>query len=626
MCGFVFAYSQAGSLLPDASLLDRMDRAIRHRGPDAHGEQQTARAAMRHRRLAIIDLTGGGQPMSSADGQVWIVFNGEIYNFMAVRDELAAAGQPTETNSDTEVLLRAYLQWGEACLERLNGMFAFAIYDGRTESVFAARDRFGEKPLYVMERDGTLFLASELKALVAAGLVEKRLDPVALYNYFTSGYVMGPRSVFRGVRRLQPGHWLKATGTALQEGRYWAPPAPSEERADEPAIVRELTELLADSVRLRLVSDVPVGFFLSGGVDSSAVVALAAEVSGARLETFSVGFEEPRYDEREHARFVARRFGTRHHEFVLRPAGTEVIEEIAWHADEPFADASALPTWYLSQLTRQHVTVTLSGDGGDEMFAGYDSYRGHVLSERVRRLPAWMRRAAVAALRSAPASDTGRRTALLRLARNIEDAGLEAGERFVAKQQVAFRRAQLAAISPYLAAHATVDNDRALFAPLFDPALPALAGMTLWQQSVSLADDMLVKVDRMSMAHSLEIRCPLLDHRLVELAFRIPTTEKFANQQPKSLLKGLAERRLPAELVHRPKSGFTAPVRSWLAGEYAGAFRDDVLSPAARTRNIVDQARVRQLFKEHQAGCDHSFALWAVWMLERWARLEGVAA
>jgi asparagine synthase (glutamine-hydrolysing) len=619
MCGFVFAYSQDGGGLPDASILDRMDNAIRHRGPDAHGAQQTARAAMRHRRLAIIDLTGGRQPMSSADGQVWVVFNGEIYNFKAVRDELAAAGQPTETSSDTEVLLRAYLQWGEACLERLNGMFAFAIYDGRSESVFAARDRFGEKPLYILERGGTLYLASELKALVDAGLVEKRLDPVALYNYFTSGYVMGPRSVFRGVRRLQPGHWLKASGTALQEKRYWAPPAPSEERADEPAILRELTELLADSVRLRLVSDVPVGFFLSGGVDSSAVVALAAEVSGTRLETFSVGFEEPRYDEREHARFVARRFGTRHHEFVLKPAGTEVIEEIAWHADEPFADASALPTWYLSQLTRQHVTVTLSGDGGDEMFAGYDSYRGHVLSERLRRLPAWMRRAAVTALRSAPASDTGRRTAMLRLARNIEDAALPAGERFVAKQQVAFRRAQLAALSPYLAAQASPENDRALFPQLFDPALSALAGMTLWQQSVSLTDDMLVKVDRMSMAHSLEVRAPFLDHRLAELMNRVKFATKLPAGRQKYLLRKAMERYLPASFLWRRKQGFAVPLGHWFKDSLAERVREKLLAPGAMVGHLFERAALERIVGEHaRLARDWGHALWTLLMFETW--------
>jgi asparagine synthase (glutamine-hydrolysing) len=619
MCGFVFAYSQVGNGLPDQALLDRMDSAIRHRGPDAHGEQRTARAAMRHRRLAIIDLTGGRQPMSSHDGQVWIVFNGEIYNFREVQEALAAAGRPIETDSDTEVLLQAYLVWGDKCLERLNGMFAFAIYDGRTQSVFAARDRFGEKPIYVLERNGTLFLASELKALLDAGLVDKRLDPVALYNYFTSGYVMGPRSVFRGVRRLQPGHWLKAAGSKVWESPYWAPPPPREERADERAVIDELTGILRDSVRLRLVSDVPVGFFLSGGVDSSAVVALAAEVSGDRLETFSIGFEEPRYDEREHARYVARRFGTRHHEFVLEPGGIDVIEQIAWHADEPFADPSALPTWYLSQLTRRHVTVTLSGDGGDEMFAGYDSYRGHVLSERLRNFPAWTRRAAVAALRSLPVSDTGRRTAFLRLARNVEDAGLPAGERFVAKQQVAFRRAQLAALSPYLAPHATAANDRALFAPLFDTALSALAGMTLWQQTVSLTDDMLVKVDRMSMAHSLEVRAPFLDHRLAELMNRVKFGTKLPNGRQKYLLRKAMERYLPPSFLWRKKQGFAVPLSHWFKDSLGDYVRQKLLAPGAMVGELFERAALERIVGEHaRLTRDWSHAIWTLLMFETW--------
>jgi asparagine synthase (glutamine-hydrolysing) len=625
VCGFVFAYSQAGSGLPDQSLLDRMDAAIRHRGPDAHGQQRTARAAMRHRRLAIIDITGGAQPMSSADGQVWIVFNGEIYNFAEVRDQLAAAGRPIDTNSDTEVLLHAYLAWGEACLERLNGMFAFAIYDARTESVFAARDRFGEKPLYILERDGTLFLASELKALVDAGLVDKRLDPVALYNYFTTGYVMGPRSVFRGVRRLQPGDWLKASGTQLREQRYWAPPAPSEERADEKAIIEELLDILVDSVRLRLVSDVPVGFFLSGGVDSSAVVALASEVSGGRLETFSIGFDERRYDEREHARYVARRFGTRHHEFVLEPGGIEVIEQIAWHADEPFADAAALPTWHLSQLTRKHVTVSLSGDGGDEMFAGYDSYRGHVLSERLRKLPGWMRRGAAAALRSLPAGDTARRVARLRLARNIEDAGLAAGERFAAKQQVAFRRAHLAEISPYLASQATAEHDREFFSPLFDPALPALAGMTLWQQTVSLADDMLVKVDRMSMAHSLEVRAPFLDHRLAELMNRVQFGTKMRDGRQKYLLRKAMERYLPASFLWRSKQGFSVPLSHWFKDSLGDYVRQKLLAPGAMVGHLFERAALERIVGEHaRLARDWSHALWTLLMFETWCRRYGV--
>jgi asparagine synthase (glutamine-hydrolysing) len=619
MCGFVLAYAQTGDRLPDQALLDRMDSTIRHRGPDEHGQTRCDRAVMGHRRLAIIDITGGRQPMCVHNGQVWIVFNGEIYNFEAVRDELAAAGHPLNSSSDTEVLLHAYLAWGEKCLDRLNGMFAFAIYDGRTQSLFAARDRFGEKPLYVLERGGTLYLASELKALVDTGLVEKRLDPVALYNYFANSYVMGPRTIFRGVRRLQPGHWLKAEGANVDERCYWAPPAPSEERADGEAVIEEALAILKDSVRLRLVADVPVGFFLSGGVDSSAVVALASEVSGQRLETFSIGFDEARYDEREYARYVAQKFGTRHHEFLLEPGSIEVIERIAWHSDEPFADSSALPTWYLSQLTRQQVKVTLSGDGGDEMFAGYDSYRGHVLSERLRKLPGFVRSAAAAAVQSMPAFDAGGRAACLRLARNIEDAGLEAGARFVAKQQVVFRRDHLAGISPYLAPHATAENDRALFSPMFDQALSPLAGMTLWQQTVSLADDMLVKVDRMSMAHSLEVRAPFLDHRLAELMNRVTFGAKLPRGRQKYLLRKAMERYFPADFLWRRKQGFSVPLSYWFKDSLADYVRQKLLAPGAMVGHLFKREALERLIGEHaRLTRDWSFALWALLMFETW--------
>jgi len=605
--------------LPDQTLLDRMDTAIHHRGPDEHGQKRCDRAVMGHRRLAVIDLASGQQPMCTSDGQVWIVFNGEIYNFQAVRDDLAAAGHPLDTNSDTEVLLHAYLVWGEKCLDRLNGMFAFAIYDGRTQSVFAARDRFGEKPLYVLERDGTLYLASELKALVETGLVEKRLDPVALYNYFANSYVMGPRTIFRGVRRLQPGHWLKAEGANVHERCYWAPPDPSEERADEKAVIEEVLDILKDSVRLRLVSDVPIGFFLSGGVDSSAVVALASEVSGQRLETFSIGFNEARYDEREHARYVAQKFGTRHHEFLLEPSSIEIIEQIAWHTDEPFADSSALPTWYLSQLTRQHVKVTLSGDGGDEMFAGYDSYRGHLLSERLRKLPGFVRSAAVAAVQSMPASDAGKRVACLRLARNIEDLGLEAGERFVAKQQVVFRRDHLAGISPYLAPHATSENDRALFSPMFDHGRSPLAGMTLWQQTVGLADDMLVKVDRMSMAHGLEVRAPFLDHRLAELMNRVAFDTKLPRGRQKYLLRKAMERYFPADFLWRKKQGFSVPLGYWFKHSLGDYIRQKLLTPGAMVGHVFKREALERIIGEHaRLTRDWSFALWALLMFETW--------
>jgi asparagine synthase (glutamine-hydrolysing) len=457
-----------------------------------------------------------------------------------------------------------------------------------------------------------------LKALVEAGLVEKRLDPLALYNYFTNSYVMGPRTIFRDVRRLQPGHWLKANGSPMVERRYWAPPRPSEDRADERGIMEEILAILRDSVRLRLVADVPVGFFLSGGVDSSAVVAVASEVANDRLETFSIGFNEPRYDEREYARYVAKRFGTRHHEFVIEPGSIDVIEQIAWHTDEPFADSSALPTWHLSQLTRRHVTVALSGDGGDEMFAGYDSYRGHILSERVRKIPAALRALAANVLRSLPAGD-GLRMRCLRLARNIEDAGLEARSRFVAKQQVVFRRDYLAGISPYLAQQASEASDQALFATMFEKELSPLAGMTLWQQTVSLVDDMLVKVDRMSMAHSLEVRAPFLDHRLAELLNPLGFELKLPGGRQKYLLRKLMERFLPADFLWRKKQGFCVPLGFWFKqglNEYIG---QKLLAPRAMVASVFNRAALERVIGEHsRLKRDWSTALWALLMFETW--------
>ncbi|TMH68674.1 MAG: asparagine synthase (glutamine-hydrolyzing) [Betaproteobacteria bacterium] len=601
MCGFVLAYAKSGARLPEPALLNRMDGALRHRGPDEHGQKRLGDVVMGHRRLAIIGLSAAGQqPMCAANGEAYIVFNGEIYNFAAVGEELAAAGYPVDKRSDTSVLLYAYLAWGEKCLDRLNGMFAFAIYDLRDNSLFVARDRFGEKPLYFMERDGVLYLASELKALAEAGLVEKHLDPLALYNYFTNSYIMGPRTIFRGVRRLQPGHCLKARASTVVEERYWAPPRPSQHRMDERRIMDEVLAILRESVRLRLVADVPVGLFLSGGVDSSAVVAVASEVANGRLETFSVGFNEARYDEREYARYVAKRFGTRHHEYVIEPGSIDVIEQIAWHTDEPFADSSALPTWHLSQLTRRHVKVALSGDGGDEMFAGYDSYRGHILSERVRKIPAALRALAVGALRSLPAGD-GLRMRYLHLARNIEDAGLEARSRFVAKQQVVFRREYLAGISPYLAQHATPASDQALFAAMFDNALCPLGGMTLWQQTVSLADDMLVKVDRMSMAHSLEVRAPFLDHRLAELLNQVKFDVKLPGGRQKYLLRSAARFLVQggSQRVHRSEAARDARhggprIRSGCAG---APHRRAHASGARLERGALGASDVRELVR-----------------------------
>jgi asparagine synthase (glutamine-hydrolysing) len=627
MCGFVFAYARTTDTLPEQARLDRMDAAIRHRGPDQHGQQRLDRAVMGHRRLSIIDLQGGRQPMCSPDGLVWLVFNGEIYNFREVCAELARAGHPLASSSDTEVLLRAYLVWGEQCVEHLNGMFAFAIYDGRTQSVFAARDRFGEKPLYIMERAGTLYLASELKSLVEGGLIDGRIDPVGLYNYFANSYVIGPHSIYRGVRKLQPGHWLKADSRAIVERRYWSPPRPVGEITDPGEAADRALDVLRDSVRLRLIADVPLGFFLSGGVDSSAVVALASESSQNRLETFSIGFNDARFDERRHARYVAERFGTEHHEFVLEPGDLGVIEQIAWHTDEPFADPSALPTWYLSKMTRQHVRVALSGDGGDELFAGYDSYRGHVLSETLRKLPKPVLAAGASFLRALPIEDTSRRTSMLRLARNIEDAILPAADRYVAKQQVVFRRETLAEISRLPACDSTQQIDRSIYAPMFDPSLPALGGMTLCQQMVSLPDDMLVKVDRMSMAHSLEVRAPFLDHRLAELMNRVSFSAKLPRGRQKYILRKAMERYFPANFLWRPKQGFAIPVTQWFKEGLNDYIRQKLLQPRAVVATLFHRDAIEKIVGEHtRLQRDWGTALWTMLMFEVWCARYGIRA
>lgn len=625
MCGFVLSYSKDPVDPAIQHRLSRMECSIRHRGPDEFGQHRIGPVSVAHCRLAIIDLDGGKQPMQSRDGKILLAFNGEIYNYKDVRAELEALGRRFTEESDTEVLLMAWQQWGAASLDRLNGMFVFAVYDADQGTLTAARDRFGEKPLYFCETEDGLYLASELKALVAAGAADKRIDPASLYSYFTLGYVTGEQAIFRNVRRLLPGHMLTFSPEAgLAQRPWYQPPGPTEEIQDADVVIEQSLDLLRDSVRLRMVADVPVGCFLSGGIDSSAVVALASELSNKPLETFSIGFADPRYDERPHARYVAERFGTRHHEFVLEPQGIEVLERIAWHADEPFADQAALPTWFLSELTRQHVKVALSGDGGDEFFAGYDVYRSHAISERVRRLPAAMRRLAVSALRASAPSGGGRSVMLLRLARNIEDAGLESRQRFIAKQQTVFRREFLQQHSKGLAGSGL--RERSMFGALYKPELHPLGAIAAWQQSVSLPDDMLHKVDRMSMAHSLEVRAPLLDHRLGELLNRTAFAAKMVGGKQKYILRKALERYLPADFLWRRKQGFVVPLAHWFKDDLAGFIRDRLLTPGALVHSIFPQGAIEQVLSEHARGArDWSSALWALLMFDLWCRSYGLA-
>lgn len=626
MCGFVLAFARHAAGGAMERRVDAMLEAIRHRGPDESGRRDIGPVSIGHCRLAIIDLDGGKQPMADARGRFWLAFNGEIYNHRAVRRELEALGERFEESSDTEVLLKAWMRWGEACLPRLEGMFAFAIHDTERRTIFAARDRFGEKPLYICERPDGLFLASELKALVAAGVAEMRVHPAALHSFLTLGYVAGEQAILRNVRRLLPGHLLSWSpgGRAVQRPWYEIP-LPAEGPTDAAALTERALDLLRESVRLRLVADVPVGCFLSGGVDSSAVVALAAEAAAAPLETFSVGFADARYDERPHARFVAQRFGTRHHEFVLEPQSVGLLERIAWHADEPFADQATLPTWFLSEMTRRHVKVALSGDGGDEIFAGYDVYRSHALSERVRRLPRPLRSLSVAGLRALAPAGGPRSLQMLKLARNVEDADLPGAERFIAKQQTVFREA-------FLRRHATaLANDHsaraAIYAALRAPGLSPLGAIAAWQQRVSLPDDMLHKVDRMSMAHGLEVRAPFLDHRLCELMNRVAFSAKLDGGRQKFILRRAMERYLPTDFLWRPKQGFRVPLAHWFKDDLAGFLRARLLAPRALIHAAIPRPVIETMLGEHARGArDWSGALWALLMFELWAQSFGLDA
>lgn len=621
MCGFVFVYAKREGGLPGEATLAAMDRVLAHRGPDASGTRMVNRAMMAHRRLRVIDLTGGQQPMASPDGAVWIVFNGEIYNYHDVLAELRGLGHVLGGASDTEVLLTAYLEWGDACVDRLNGMFAFVIHDGRDERVFAARDRFGEKPLYVHESGDCVYFASELKALVAANVFAKRIDPIALYSYFSTTYVVGPRTIFRDVTRLQPGHALAVEGEKITTWPYWRPPRPSAEITDQAEAINRTRDLLRDAVRLRLVSDVPIGFFLSGGVDSSAIVALASEMSDSRLETFGLGFEEQIYDERPYQRSVAERFATHHHELVLKPRSVDVIERMVWHLDEPFADSAALPVWFLSEDARRSVTVALSGDGGDEVFAGYDTYRGHVLGERLRRVPGFVRAAAAFALRRLPVRDAGDRARWDRLARNIDDVALPARPRLLGKRQKAFRTDALRSMSPHLARAAGGDIDRALFPHLFDETLEPLGALTLVHQTISLPDDMLVKIDRMSMAHSLELRAPFLDHRLAELANRMSFDVKLPGGRTKSVLKKAMAAYFPEDFLWRRKQGLDVPLAHWFTDDLGGFVRGQLLRDDAIVPRLFERSAVEGVLRDHaMLGRDRSTQVWTLLMFEMWCR------
>lgn len=611
MCGISGALDRAGDDPRDMAW--RMVHAMRHRGPDDQDVFVDGPLALGHDRLSIIDVAGGHQPMFNEDGSIAVVFNGEIYNFRELADRLTSAGHTFRTRCDTEVLVHLYEEHGDALVDHLRGMFAFAIWDRPRRRLLLARDRFGIKPLAWYD-DGKRFLfASEIKGLLAAPALEAGVDTGALQLYFSLGWIPAPRSAWEGIHKLPPGHLLVVEGDAPPRLRRWwdLRDVQVDPHLDEQEALDRLDSLVRDAVRVRLVSDVPLGAFLSGGTDSSLVVAAMAAAMDRPVKTFTIGFQEAEYDETPYAGAVAAHLGTEHTQEILRPDVVSLLDKVVYHMDEPFADSSAIPTWCVSEMTRAHVTVALSGDGGDELFCGYGRYLRQQVIELASHAPPWALTGAEALLGRLPS-----RGPVHRARRMVSRAALPFPDRYASGLLFHPDPAQKARLlSPDMVSD--------------EPALDVLRAQGLHTGGLRdcrrldallyLPDDILTKVDRMSMAVSLEARVPLLDHHLATFALSLPERLLIRGTETKHLLKRLLLRYLPPGLVYRKKMGFAVPLALWFRRELRDLVRDELLSPRCLDRGILRREGVRDLIDTHQSGeRDLSAQLWSLLVFERW--------
>ena len=630
MCGIAGWVGAGGG---NREVLDAMLTSLEHRGPDDTGRYLDGEAALGMTRLSIIDLVTGQQPMRSEDASVTLVFNGEIYNFRDLRGELQARGRRFATRSDTEVLLRAWEAYGPACVDRLRGMFAFAVWDTRRRRLFLARDRVGKKPLYYWHRDGVLVFASEPKALLRHPAVGRALDLAALEHYAAFGYTPAARSIFDGIAKLPPGHTATLAGGVLSVARYWtlptgaataARPAPREE------LLGRVRAEVRDAVRVRLEADVPLGVFLSGGVDSSVIVACMRELNAGRLATFSVGFgADLSHDERPYAHAVARRFETEHHEEVLEPKAADLAAAVVRHVDEPFADSSAIPTLVVAEATARHLKVALSGIGGDETFGGYPRYLGVRLSEAWARAPRLLRAGPEALARWLPESAGSRN--LGDWARRFADgAGRPMPERYIGWTRFFDAPALDALATPALARHFGGDVEaphRAAWAGRRSG--DAVDGAWRIDLATYLPDDLLTMADRMSMARSLELRAPFCDHRLIEFSLTIPAAAKLERFRLKALLKAAFADVLPPAVVNRRKQGFMIPLSRWLRTTLRDLVDDTLAPERVHARGLWRPEVVARLVSAHLAGArTHGDRIWTLVILELWMReyLDGRGA
>ena len=622
MCGIAGFVRQAGMATPPEmarATIKQMCDVIEHRGPDDEGYFVRDEVVLGMRRLSIIDLATGRQPMSNEDGTIWIIFNGEIYNHRELRQDLIKYGHVFSTHSDTETIVHLYEEEGERCVERLRGMFAFAIWDQRDHTLFIARDRVGKKPLHYAFVSETLIFGSEIKSLLQHPAIERKVNPNAISDFLSFGYVPDPATAFQNILRLPPGFALTLKNGHLRVYPYWdfnySGQSVHNPARGEGDYVAQLRELIAESVRLRLESDVPLGAFLSGGIDSTTVVAMMAREMGRPVKTFSIGFSESDYDELAYARTAARHFHTDHHEFVVTPDVCKLVEEIVWHHDEPFADVSSIPTYVVSKMAREHVTVVLSGDGGDELFGGYERY---LVDDRRRGfdcIPSVIRKGLLRLSRCLPQSAYGKNF--------LRNASLAAPARYVDSLCYFSEDAKHALLSDETRSGLGNYNSADAFANLIAvPASPDPLDHLLYLDSKTyLPGDILTKVDRMTMAHSIEARAPLLDHKLIEFVQSIPAGLKLRGRETKSILKKAVAGLIPEEIINRPKQGFGVPIRKWFNGELRELLHDTLTDKQTRERGLLNQRAVLAVLEEHRRGRrDNAFHLWGLLTLELWHR------
>jgi len=621
MCGITGIVRSDGAQI-DRELLARMNDAIRHRGPDDDGFYFGDGVGLGMRRLSIIDLKSGHQPIHNSDRTAWIVFNGEIYNYRELRKQLEARGHQFYTDSDTEAIVAAYDEYGTDCPRYLRGMFAFAIWDERAKSLFLARDRVGKKPLLYAQLNGQLVFGSEFMALLQHPDVSRDVNFEAIHHYLSFSCVPAPLTAYQSIRKLQPGHSLLWKNGEIKLERYWELDFSHKISISEEEAGERVVDLLRDAVRVRLMSEVPLGAFLSGGIDSSAIVALMAQESSEKVKTFSIGFEEQDFSELHHARRVAEHVGAEHHEFIVRPDAMEILPTLVEHYGEPFADSSAVPSYYVSRETRKYVTVALNGDGGDECFAGYERYAAMNLAQRYAKvLPAVIRNGVIRNVARALPEFQSRTNPLRKAQRFLAAASLSPVQRYLRWVSSFDEQAKLNLYSSDFRSETAAFSTIGFLEPWFAKANGAgiVDASLLTDTMTYLPNDLLVKMDIASMTVSLEARSPFLDHHLMEFAASLPESLKLRGMTTKYLLKRVLKQFVPEENLTRAKMGFGVPIGHWFRGTMQPFLRETLLSEKALSRGLFNRASVRQLIDQHVANkVNHDHRLWCLLMLELW--------